>query len=140
MPRVTYEEVKEIFETNMDSDSISAMITAANVLVTNTCATSTSPALSTAELKEIERWVAAHFCCIRDPVALRAKIGDSDQWAFPASVTVAWGQGLKITVYGQQAIAMDRTGKLASTGMKQASFRASPRENSDAFTENLTSS
>lgn len=140
MARVTYDEVKEIFDTDMPADQITAFITAANLLVTNTCATSTVPALSAAELKEIERWLAAHFADIRDPVGLRIKIGDAEQWSFPAAVTTAWGKGLNLTPYGQMAIAIDRSGKLAALGLRKGSFRASPREDSDSFTENLTKS
>ncbi|MBI4137557.1 hypothetical protein HY469_05850 [Candidatus Roizmanbacteria bacterium] len=140
MARVTIAEVEEIIDTDLSDAQITAMISAANIIVTNGPATSTKPALNSDELKEIERWLAAHFVCIRDPVSLRAKIGDSDTWNFPASVTTAWGKGLLLTVYGSQAVAMDRSGKLANLGLQRGSFRASPRENSDNFTENLTSS
>lgn|SRR3990167_6565106 len=140
--RVTVEEVKEIFSTTISADKISACITTANQVVTNGPATSASPnpVLTADELKECERWLAAHFANIQDPIALREKIGDSDAWNFPASVTVAWGRGLSLTPYGQMAIAIDRTGKLASLGLRKASFRAAPREDSDAYTENLTKS
>lgn len=132
--RVTYEDVQEIFSTTMEPDQITACIIAANTLVNNTCAQA-SPALDAVTLKEIERWLSAHFCCLRDPVALRAVQGDSEQWSFPASVTVAWGRGLNITIYGQNAIAMDISGSLASVGKQNqaASYRAAPRENSSRY-------
>src|SRR3990167_4972254 len=107
MARVTADEILELFGTTAKRDQITAAIIIANLMVTNGPATSTSPALSAAELKEIERLVACHFCYLRDPAALRAKIGDSEQWSFAASVTTAWGQGLRQTVYGQAAIAVD---------------------------------
>ena len=138
--RVTVEEVQEIFNTTLKYDQISACITAANLLTTNVPAASTNPSLDAATLKEIERWLAAHFCCINDPVALRVKIGDSESWNFPASVTTAWGQGLRLTVYGQNAIALDITGELSKLGLMKGSFRAAPRENSSRFTRNLTTS
>mgnify|MGYP001602007724 CR=1 FL=1 len=136
--RVTFEEVKEIFSTDMTPDQITACITGANLLVTNTVATSTSPAVDAATLKEIEKWVAAHLCCMRDPRELRAKTGDADVWFAPIGVTTAWGKQLNFTWYGQTAIALDSTGKLAALGMKKGSYRAAPREDSDAYTENLT--
>ena len=98
MARVTADEILELFGTTAKRDQITAAIIIANLMVTNGPATSTSPALSAAELKEIERLVACHFCYLRDPAALRAKIGDSEQWSFAASVTTAWGQGLRQTV------------------------------------------
>src|SRR3990167_7086656 len=140
MARVTVAEVEEIFDTDLTDAQITAFITVANILVTNTCATSTSPALDTDELKEIERWLAAHFADIRDPIGLRIKMGNAEQWSFPAAVTTAWGKGLNLTPYGQMAIAIDRSGKLAALGLRKGSFRASPREDSDSFTENLTKS
>ena len=140
MARVTFEEVQEIFDTDLKADQITAFISVANLLVTNTCATSTAPTLGTDELKEIERWLAAHFACIRDPISLRAKIGDAEAWHFPAAVTTAWGKGLNLTPYGQMAIAIDRTHRLASLGNQKGSFRAAPREDGSNFTENLTKS
>ena len=140
MARVTVAEVKEVIQTDLTDAQITAMIAVANLIVTNGPATSTkpNPALSASELKEIERWLAAHFVCIRDPVSLREKIGDADTWTFPAAVTTAWGKGLLLTVYGSQAVAMDRSGKLANLGLMKGSFRAAPRENSGNFTEGLT--
>ena len=139
MSRVTPEEVQEIIDTDLKRDQILAMITVANLIVTNGPATSTNPSLGADELKEIERWLAGHFVCIRDPVALRNKIGDADVWHY-AMVTTAWGKQFNLTPYGQMAIAADRSGILASAGLKKGSFRAAPREDSDSYTPNLTKS
>ncbi len=139
MARCTVEEIKEIFSTTLEDDSITAFITSAHLFVNNTVAAADSPP-DTATLKEIERWVAAHFCCLRDPIALRMVQGDSEQWSFPASVTTAWSRGLGLTVYGQQAILMDTTNTLSdiTTQRRQATYRAAPRENSINFTRGLT--
>jgi hypothetical protein len=136
--RVTAEEVKQIFTTSLGDDQIDACITAANNIVSTITTTKASPTLGTAELKEVERWLGAHFCAINDPVSLRVAIGESESWHFPASVTTAWGQGLRLTPFGQQAIFFDRTGSLASFGLMHASFRVAPREDSKNFTKNLT--
>lgn len=138
MARVTIAELEDIFDTDLSDSSLSSFINTANLLVTNVLATSTSPTLSAAELKDIELWLAAHFACIRDPISLRAKIGDAEAWHFPAAVTTAWGKGLNLTPYGQMAISIDRTGRLAGLGRIKGSFRAAPREDSDNFTDNLT--
>lgn len=138
MARVTADEVREIFNTSLDEDKILACVNIANIMVTQGPATSTSPQLLDTELKEIERWLAAHFSSIQDPIALRVKIGDSTTWHFPESVTTAWGSGLKLTPYGQMAIAMDRSGILAKTGLMKGSYRAARREDSAFYTRNLT--
>jgi hypothetical protein len=140
MSRVTVEEVKEVFDTTLAPDKITACISTANVVVTAGPATSTNPTLSSAELAEIEKYLAAHFCSLQDPVSLRTKIGDADTTHFPLTITTAWGRGYNLTPYGQTAIALDRTGLLAATSLRRGKFRASPREDSDAYTSNLTKS
>ena len=138
--RATVAEVKEIIETDLSDAQITASLTIANILVTAGPAASKSPALGSDHLKEIERWLAAHFVCIRDPVSLRAKLGEAESWNFPASVTVAWGKGLNLTPYGQQAVGIDLTGELAKLGMRQGKYKAARREDSDFYTERLTKS
>ena len=138
MARVTVNEVHEVVDTELEYDQVTACIAAANVIVSRTCAASTNPSLTAAELKEIERWLAAHFVCIRDPRELRSSLHDAEAWFFPAAVTTAWGKGLNLTPYGQQAIALDFSGQLANLSKQRASFRVSPRENSNAFTEGQT--
>lgn len=140
MARCTVAEVEEIFETTLGSAEITACITVANIVVNNGPAASTSPSLDADTLKEIERWLAAHFASIQDPVALRVKIGDSEAWNWPAAVTTAWSTGYKLTPYGQMACSIDISGSLSSAGQKRGSFRASPREDSDFYTPRLTKS
>ena len=138
MGRCTIAEVEEIIQTDESDATIQACIDVANLIVTAGPAASSTPALGAAHLKEIERWLSAHFVAIKDPVSLRSVIGDSESWAFPASVTVAWGKGLNLTPYGQQAIAIDLTGELAKLGQKRGSFRAGPREDGSRFSKGLT--
>ncbi len=137
MSRVSTDDVRDIFDTTLEDNSILAMISVADSIVSNGPALATNVALTTTELKEIERWLAAHFCCIMDPISLQEKIGDSMARKFPETVTTAWGPGLKLTVYGQQALMMDRSGTLASMGKMKATFRAAPREDSEKFTRGL---
>ena len=140
MARITVEQLKEIYDTALEADVLTAFINIANIIVTNGPAASTKPSLSSSELADIERFVAAHLCCLRDPVALRSKLGDAESWLFPAAVTTAWSKGYGLTVYGQMAVSMDRTGRLAAAGQRRGSFRASPREDSVSFTSNLRKS
>ena len=142
MARNTTTELELIFETSLTDPQLQAFLDHADIIVTNTCATSKSPypVLSASELKVIEVYVAAHLACLRDPISLRAKLSEAESWNWPASVTTAWGQGLKLSPYGQMAIAADRSGLLASLGKQRGSFRASPREDSASYTESLTKS
>lgn len=137
--RVTVSELKEIFDTDMDSGDLQAFIRGANCMVNNILADS---GLDTITLKECERYISAHLASIRDPVPLRVRIGDAEAWNFPASVTTAWGKGLNLTPYGQVAMALDTSGALATmaSGLRKATFRAAPREDSDRYTPRLTKS
>lgn len=112
--RVTQAEVLAIIDT--DTADISAFITAANLLVTAKLA---DEDLGDDLLKEIERWLSAHFVCALDPRSKAEKIGD-------ASVTyenASTGEGLKSTRYGQQVLLLDTSGTLAQLGKKKVSIQ-----------------
>ena len=115
MARVVDAEVKEIIETDLSDTT--PFITAANLVVTDRLGGS---GLSDGQLKEIERWFAAHLVAIRDPISVSSKTGD-------ATETFARGQlgkGLDSTPYGQTVKVLDVTGKMASLGKKAAVFKA----------------
>ena len=117
MARVTIGEVKEIIDldsTVVDS-RVAAFITAGNLLVTNVFSGDTS--VGAATLKEIERNVVAHLCCSLDPRAISEKDGD-----ISVKYTGKYGMKFKSTSYGQTALLLDPTGKLARAGAKQASL------------------
>ena len=108
MARVTPEEVAEIIEYNSDEIiSLLPFITAANLFVTYYLG---GQSLSDAYLKEIERWVAAHFVKIRDVQPLEERAGEA--WDINALPPLK--EGLRATKEGQQAIMLDYTGILAS--------------------------
>jgi hypothetical protein len=138
MARITVTDLRAIFSTALDDTTLGAFINVANILTNVIPASAANPPLSDAELFEIERWLAAHFADIRDPVAIRSKVGDGEQHSFPYSVTTAWGKGLNLTVYGQQVLVLDRSSFLANLGIPRGTFRAAPREDSKNFTRHLT--
>jgi len=107
MARVTDNEVKEIIDT--DLSSLTPFIGAANQLVDGITG------LSAAELKEIERWLAAHFVAIRDQRTAKDNTGDSSH-----TYGGKTGMGLDFTAYGQMVKLLDTTGYLASVGMKES--------------------
>lgn len=113
MQRVRDADVKEIIDTELNTQPF---ITAASLQVDRHLSTS---GLSAAELKEIERWWAAHLVAIRDPRFLQVRSeGDSINYERGKS-----GQGLNATSYGQQVLVLDSTGILArATTAKRASI------------------
>ena len=119
MARVTPAEVKEIFETGLTDASLDAFIAAANNIVT---AKLTGEGYLVAELKEIERWLSAHFAAQMDPVAETEKIGDSMvRYALAISRSV---KGLKLNnnPYGQQVSVIEYNGILADLGKAAATI------------------
>lgn len=117
--RVTAEEVKEIVNTSIADDVIlTNHIDTANVYVNDHL---TDLGHSSAMLKKIELYLAAHFVALTDGGPLtRSKLGDADE-----SYANIYGEGLKATPFGQAAMSLDNTGtltKLATTALK-ADFR-----------------
>ncbi|MGH7961772.1 MAG: hypothetical protein ACRERD_08090 [Candidatus Binatia bacterium] len=106
MPRVVSPEVLEIIEIANPNVSLDPFIVAASLVVDRHLV---SQNLSISELKEIERWLAAHFTAARFP----RKQSDSVTGA-SVSFQGASGLGLDGTVYGQTAKQLDWTGTLAA--------------------------
>jgi hypothetical protein len=118
--RVTATEVKAIMDGVTLADAIiDSYIIGANTIVTDNLATS---GLSTAMLKEIERWLAAHLVAItRERTAKKEGAGGAS-----IEYTGDWGEGFSSTSYGQTAVALDSTGTLAGLTGKSASIYAVP--------------
>src|SRR5690606_1442192 len=96
--------------------NLAPFITVAHVTVENTLA---AAGVDEATLKEIERWLAAHFACVRDP-RVRNKSVDDASVSYEGRFGMA--RGLESTQYGQQALALDYTGTLARLGERKATF------------------
>jgi hypothetical protein len=98
-------------DANLDT---SLAIDLANELVTEICATvmqddGVTPFHSDHRLKSIETLLACHFYCLNDPRAQRQRVGPL---TFEAQSKV--DIGLNVTHYGQQAMRLDTSGKLAA--------------------------
>lgn len=106
--RVTDQEVKEIFDTTIDT---SPFIIAASKIIDNKLSTKFSEEV----LKEIERWLAAHFVCARDPRAISETVGNTS-----INYSGSYGLGLDSTHYGQMVKILDSSGTLANLGKKIA--------------------
>ena len=107
--RVTPSEVREIYDYDSDITDIEIdiFILSANILTTKV--NQKGNVTDAIQLKEIERWLSAHFVCIRDPQAASEKAGPVSQ-KLQAKVDLSFNQ----TRYGQQALILDTSGYLAS--------------------------
>lgn len=116
MARVTPAEVREIADIDVAVTNLNPFILVANQLVTELC---TASSLDDDRLKEIERWLSAHFACIRDPQRDNEKAGSVGE-KFQYKVDL----GLNQTRYGQQAMLLDTSNALnnANKGVPRASF------------------
>lgn len=119
MARVTAAEVKEIYNSGLEDADITPIIDIANNLVTDILGSS---GLGATRLKNIERYLAAHFTALREPErgAVEAEwIASESKIEFSSD----FGRALDATYYGQTAAMLDTTGKLRASGQKRATFR-----------------
>lgn len=115
--RVEPNEVRDIITTSRTD--LQPFIMAANLLITDILGSSD---LSTAQLKEIERWLAAHFVSISDGGSgevIEKEVGETR-----IKYAVVMGKNLGNTRYGQQALFLDTTGLLSKVGKSRARFCA----------------
>lgn len=121
MARVSVAEVKQLINTSESDADVIAAIAAANSIVTDQL---TGKGLSNKRLKEIERWLSAHFMGLIDRAegqVERERIGDTEVAYFKSSSDNARGFGM--TRFGQAAMTLDTTGTLASMGRTRARLR-----------------
>ena len=119
--RVTATEVKQIIDTDLADSIVDAFILGANSVVTEVLGEDTE--LSAAHKKEIERWFTAHLLAATREQQIQKAGADGVDVAYQGKT----GMGLQATLYGQQVLAFDTTGKLAAIMSKQkASLMAVP--------------
>jgi len=120
--RVTEAEVLEIIDVDSSITNLIPFITAASLLVDEVLSDDT--ALSSSLLKEIERWLSAHFIAIRDPRVEMEKVGEAQNtYALGVKLGVRASM-LDSTPYGQQAKALDITGRLSAIGKRRAELNS----------------
>ncbi len=116
MTRVTKEEVKELIATSFD---VGPFIATAGLLVDEILA---GQGMSDARLKTIELWLSAHYTAVAEErgALKKSNKGDSEE-----DYDIVVGEGLKMTRFGQQALALDSTGLLSEevTSVRTAQFR-----------------
>lgn len=119
--RVTAAEVIEIMDTTLTESEINPYVISANVFVTEALS---STSLSANALKEIERWLAAHFAAMtKERQSKKEEAGGAAiEWG------VKFGSELEATTYGQVALNLDTTNTLKNLqkGKSSAFIHAVP--------------
>lgn len=117
--RVEAADVKEILDTSLTDATIETFISAASMTVSKYLDGVSS--LTALQLKEIERWLAAHLiACSREKQVKSEAAGDAS-----VSYQGVTGSGLDATLYGQQVKLLDTSGILAAqVGRRAASIYA----------------
>lgn len=107
--RVSSTEVKAILEDISVGEDITPFIAVANILVEQKLVP--LDLLEESQLKEIERWLSAHFVSIKLMRAARESAGSA---AGRVGIDYQYKVGfdLRNTMYGQAAITLDTTGTL----------------------------
>lgn len=113
MPRTNKSDVRDIFDTNIDDDSLDAWIEIANELVDDIANADSS--IDSTRLTKIEKLLSAHFASTEEPLVEEDSIGDSS-----ATYQGEWGMNLRSTDYGQSAIVLDPTTTLSTLGKPSA--------------------
>lgn len=114
---VDADDVKEIIDTDLSDAAINNFINMAYVRTIQldgelgNCG-------GDAALLEIQKLLAVHFLTMYERQPKSEKVGE-------VSVTFMGqdGEGLKASLYGQQALALDCSGILARAGLKKATFQ-----------------
>jgi hypothetical protein len=108
MARATNETVAAVIQTDPAIDLLRP-ITTAHALTNYVASKDSQGLLNGGLLTEIEIYLAAHFYALRDP-QYQSKSTDAASATFQGQT----GKRLDLTWWGQQAIALDITGTLAS--------------------------
>ena len=110
MARVSPAEVRQIMDgCTLDDPQVNAYIIGAEALIASVFSGKT---ISTALLKEIERWFTAHMISSSSfRTTIDEKLGDAS-----VTYTGKWGMGLDSTPYGQMVKTLDASGLMAKSG------------------------
>jgi len=108
--RVSSSDVDEIMEEDYSSTDLEVFIIPANLIVTDRCSDS---GYSAAHLKELERWLSAHFVAISKKTNRIA--AEKIDIASVTYMAMSTGESaLDMTPYGRQVKLLDTAGNLLS--------------------------
>lgn len=112
MARVTTAQVNDAIYLSSDftEEMVEQCITVANTVVNDKLA---DQGASDEMLTQIELYLSAHFCSVREPQLTEEEIGGRDSTVKEKRRMAEVGYGFASTAFGQQAISLDDTGILA---------------------------
>ena len=133
---VTPDELREIIDTDLIDARLCNFINMAYVM-SLPLADKLDDCGGATMLEQIQLLLAAHFLSLYQPQTVQESI--ADEWTVRYALTV--GLGLASSTYGQNAIALDCSGTLATQGMKKAQFKVTSyyqtKDSTKLFDEDL---
>ena len=113
--RVTVDEVLAILPPGLPALPVTPFISTANLVVEEDLV---GKGMSESRLKEIEKYLAAHFATVTTGELTARKVGDS----MDDFVKTRMYEGLRGTTFGQQAVSLDASNTLVDTDKRDSSF------------------
>ena len=118
---ITQSDVREIIDTDLSDGTLAAYINAAYVM-TIPIASELGACGGSTTLTEIQKYIAAHLVTLQEPLVRSERIAEvSVEYLRQTGANL--GGGLESTPFGQSALMLDCSGKLAESGLKHASFK-----------------
>lgn len=110
MPRITSAELRKLFPQDDPNQDVDHYVADADALVSELLGTS---GFTSSRLAMITKYVAAHFYVLgqQEGGIFEETIGESSE---KRGSTFTLGQGFRLTRFGQMALGLDSTGKLAT--------------------------
>lgn len=105
-------EVREIVDTDLTDARLNNFINMAYLMVSSLSLTSTNL------IKQLELLLSAHYLSVYDGVVQSMNVAGE----YSVTYGMVIGEGLLASPYGQQAVSLDTSGKLAKLGLKRAKF------------------
>ena len=117
---IDQDDVKEIIETDLSDGDLAAFINAAYAM-TIQIASDLGDCGGATTLAEIQKYITAHLVTLREPM-VRSESVSEVRVEYLRQTGANLEGGLSGTPYGQTALDLDCSGKLAEMGLKRASF------------------
>lgn len=122
--RIEPDELREIIDTDLGDSILNAFINSAHYFIQENLL---GKGLSANILTQIELWLSAHFLAIRDQRVESEGVAGEWQARYQGKTAM----GFEATTYGQQALALDTSGTLASVGLKAVTFEVYSEQDSE---------
>jgi len=117
---ITPADVRGIIQTDLDDEVLEAYINTAYAM-TLPIGSGLSAYGGNTTLAEIQKYITAHLCTLQEPLTRAESVGEV-RVEYLRQTGANLAGGLSSTPFGQTALALDASGKLAEMGLKPASF------------------